>query len=466
MPAITPVNRQEAWHVTCYGRKSTLSAYAQSVPSGTRVDTQRTGDRLAFGLLVVFGVLMYAIPSEWIDSLSDIRLALFTSAAAMGLMVMRRLFKLQPFYLDGARGLALIAFTGLGVASISWSVYPEGARFSSGELVKSLAIYLTMINVVTTRRRLIVLCAALVFASVVTSIGAINWYRAGVNLVETYRTRWLGVFSDPNYLAMNVGVMVPLAVAFALRRGSSWAFRIACATAGVLALITIVLSHSRGGLLGLATAMVVWAFREKRRLQAIMLGVGLMIGLLLFAPGTFWQRSESIGGFREDASALGRIHAWEVGVKMNMDHPLLGVGVGSFLYAWPLYAPSTAKVAHVAHNVFLDIVAELGFIGLLLFLVFLGGAAGGAFQAVRDPHMAWLTRAIAASVVAYLTCSLFLSGYSLSAHLYMICGLAACADRITRRPEVTPARSRTRVRGPWEAFAPDPRTASRQPAGT
>jgi len=298
---------------------------------------------------------------------------------------------------------------------------------------------------VTTPRRLVIFCGVLVLASFFPSIGAINWWRGGVNLVEGFRTRWVGVFADPNYLAMLVGMIVPLAIAFAVHRGPSWIFRIACAVAAVLAITTSVLTHSRGGFLGMVAAMTVWTFREKRRVQAIVMGVALVIGLLVFAPQTFWRRSESISQFHEDPSAMGRVHAWEAAANMNKAHPLLGVGAGAFFFVWPIYRPASEKMAHVAHNVFLDVVGELGFVGLILFLMFLGGAAGGAFQASRSPELAWIARAIAASIVGYLTSSLFLSGYTLSSHLYVLCGVAACADRITRRWAEEPARQR-----PWQ----------------
>ena len=49
-------------------------------------------------------------------------------------------------------------------------------------------------------------------------------------------------------------------------------FRIACAAAAVLAVVAIVFTRSRGGFGGLAAAMALWAVREKRRVQAIVLG--------------------------------------------------------------------------------------------------------------------------------------------------------------------------------------------------
>jgi O-antigen ligase len=388
-------------------------------------------DVWAFYALTGFAAVMYAVPGEWIPGMASLRLALLSSGVAAGLMALRRLGRAEPLYFDGARGVALLAFAGLALASISWSVHPEVTRTTALELLKLTAIYLTIINVITTGRRLAVMCGAMVLASIVTSIGVIDWHRDGVDLVEGFRARWVGVYADPNHMAMDVGLIVPLAVAFLARKGSHWLFRAACGLAAGLAVAAIVLSHSRGGFIGLSVAMGLWAIREKRRLQAIVVGAVLALGLVVFAPESFWKRNETVASFQEDASAMGRVYAWQVASRISLDKPLLGVGAGSFRYAWPLYAPPEARRAYVAHNIFLDVIGELGFVGLFFFLVFAGGAAGGAFEASRDEQMGWLARALGAAMAGYLVCDLF-SGYILSAHLYVLFGLAASAHRIAR----------------------------------
>jgi O-antigen ligase len=232
-------------------------------------------------------------------------------------------------------------------------------------------------------------------------------------------------------MAMDLGMVVPFALSFVTRRTQTPLIRVLAAIAGILAVTAVVLSHSRGGFIGLCVALVLWMFLSNRRIQAGVVGVLLAIGLGLFAPRSFWQRTESVTSFHEDASAMGRVYAWKVISEMNLDKPLLGVGAGGFRYAWPLYAPPEAKRAYVAHNIFLDVLGELGLVGLIFFLLFVGGAAGGAFAAVRSDKLEGLGTAIAASVAGYLVCDLF-SGYLLSPHSYVLFGLAACAHRIVR----------------------------------
>lgn len=413
-------------------------------------------DVFAFSALVLFATVMYAVPGEWIPALAPARLALVSSGLGAGLMVLRRVGRGEPLFLDGARGVALLAFTGLAVASIGWSVHPVVTQFTAIELAKLTAIYLTLVNVVTNQRRLMILAGAIVLASIVTSVGVIQYFFAGANLVEGYRARWVGVYADPNHMAMGVALVVPLAIAFVARKGTPWLFRLACIAAAALAVTAIIFSYSRGGFLGLLTATALWLFREKRRFQAVVLGAVLALGMVVFAPERFWNRTETVTTFHQDASAMGRVYAWQVASRISLDKPLLGVGAGAFRFAWFEYAPVEATRAYVAHNIFLDVVGELGWTGLLLFLVFVGGTVGGAFRASHHAEVGWLARALAASVAGYLVCDLF-SGYILSAHLYVLFGLAACADRLARTSEATalavqrmPAAGASPARAAWE----------------
>ncbi|HET9450897.1 MAG TPA: O-antigen ligase family protein [Aggregicoccus sp.] len=396
----------------------------------------RQRDILAFCCLTAFGFNMYAVLGEWVPALAPLRLALLTSGLAAGFVVMRRVGRAEPFFFDGVRGVAMLSFSLLTVLSMTWSLNPLESRTIAIESLKLSAIYLALVNVVTTEKRLRILVGALVLGSLITSIGVIDWYFTGVDLVEGYRARWVGIFADPNRTAMNVGIIVPLAVAFVARKEGGWVFRVACAAAAVLAVVAIVFTHSRGGFGGLAVAMGLWAVREKRRLQAIVVGAVFALGLVMFAPESFWKRNETVTEFHQDASAMGRVYAWQVASRISLDKPLLGVGAGSFRFAWPIYAPPEAHRAYVAHNLFLEVIGELGWVGLFLFLVFAGSAVGGAFEASSSAELGWISRAIGASIAGYLVCQLS-AGYVQSSHLYMLFGLAASAQRIARTQAAT-----------------------------
>ena len=389
-------------------------------------------DSLAFAALVAFCALTYVVPAEWLTELAPLRLALATSAAALMLLLVARVGRGQGLSLDGWRGGALIAFTVLTLVSSLWSLAPEASRSLGLECVKYVGIYLTIVNLARTRRRLAILCGVLVLASVVTSVGALRWYLSGQDLVEGYRARWVGLYADPNRMAMTLGLVVPLGLAFLARKTQGWTMRALCGAAVAVAVAAIVLSYSRGGFAGLAVATAVWAMREKRLDRALVVALA-GVALFALAPSSFWSRTQTVSSFRDDASAMGRVHAWTVASRINADRPLLGRGAGTFRAAWPLYAPPDARRAYEAHNVFLQVLAELGWIGLFLFLGFVGSGLEGALKASRDAEVGWLACALAAAAAGYLVCSVsagFLGG---SAHFYVLFGLAAAAHRLSQR---------------------------------
>lgn len=395
------------------------------------------GDSIAFGFLVAFVAVMYSAPSEWIPALAPLRLALTTSAIACGVLFLTRASSKTPVSIDGAHGWALIAFGFFTLASSTWSLYPEGSLEIAIDCAKYVLIYLTLLNVCRTPERLRIICATIVLASIVTSIGVIDWHLTGENLVEGYRARWVGIYADPNRMAMSLGLVIPIAVAFVLRRHTGTLMRLLSFVAAALALTAIVFSHSRGGIIGLAVGMTLWAIAERKANRVGVLALAA-VALVIFAPSSFWSRTESVGDFRHDASALGRVHAWVVAARVSADYPLAGVGAGSFRLAWPLYAPEESRRVYEAHNVFLQVIAELGWIGLFLFLLFIGGAIEAGASAWRDnddtkqQDVGWLARALVAGNAGYLICSLSAGFLRSSPHFYVIFGLAAAAGAIVR----------------------------------
>lgn len=398
-------------------------------------------DKLAFAAAVGFALALYSSVVSLFPFLQPARPALTTAALAALLLAFGRVARGQSFTWDGWRGLALI---GLGVwafLSASWSFNPLISRHYGIEMLKLIAIYLTLVNVVNTPRRLELIVGAALLASLAPSIGTINFWRNGTDLVDGYRAHWLGVYLDPNHLAMSLVAIVPVAITFALSRHAPWVRLLGAASAG-LGITAIILSHSRGGTLGLALALGLWALTGGKKLRAVLAAGLVVLGAAIFAPQTFWTRTETISTYERDISAQGRVWAWEVTAAINRDRPLIGVGQGAFYWAWPEYARGEARHARfVAHNVFLSALGELGFVGFFLFLGFVAATLAGGVRAWRHPLVGPLARPLTAGFAGYILCDM-LSGYLLSAHFFFLTALSAAADRAARldaSPSAAPA---------------------------
>ncbi|MBI5548314.1 MAG: O-antigen ligase family protein [Deltaproteobacteria bacterium] len=389
-------------------------------------------DRLAYAGVVAFAVALYSSIVNLFPFLGPLRPALTTAALAAMLVVFARVARGMSFTWDGWRGLCLLSLGVWAMVSTSWSFNPQVSRGNGLELLKLIAIYLTIVNLVNTPRRLAWIAFAAVLASLAPSIGTVDYWRREVNLIDGYRAHWLGVYLDPNHLAMSLVAIVPVAFAFAISRDRASWMRVVGGLAGGLGIAAIILAHSRGGALGLALALGLWAVSGGRKLRSGLAAAVALLGIAVFAPRSFWSRTESITEYGVDLSAQGRVWAWEVTAAINHDRPLTGVGAGAFVHAWPSYARGEARTARfVAHNIFLAEIGELGFVGFFLFLSFVSGTLGGGVRAWKHPEVGALARALTAGFAGYIRCDM-LSGYVLSAHFFFLTALSAAADRIAR----------------------------------
>ena len=124
-------------------------------------------------------------------------------------------------------------------------------------------------------------------------------------------------------------------------------------------------TRSRSGFLGLAVAAILLTAYSKRKSIGV---VGLVVAAVLFfwlAPEATLQRYEGIGhAAEEDASAIGRLQAWETGRNMIKAHPFLGVGLSNFADEFSHYS---AYPPRAPHNAFVCLMAESGIPAGVLF---------------------------------------------------------------------------------------------------
>jgi O-antigen ligase len=140
-------------------------------------------------------------------------------------------------------------------------------------------------------------------------------------------------------------------------------------------------------------------------------------------------RSSTITSFEEDASFAGRERAWQVLGVVYQERPLSGVGAGAFIHAWQQFAPLSAGGRHlVAHNVFMEVLGELGIVALLAFFGWIAALLARLWMAGRDEVGGLEARVVFASLSGYMVMEL-INGYTLSWWLYLLFACACAALR-------------------------------------
>jgi O-antigen ligase len=125
------------------------------------------------------------------------------------------------------------------------------------------------------------------------------------------------------------------------------------------------------------------------------------------------------------------------------DHPIIGTGPGLFPSYYPRYAAQIGiKVEHSdrqAHNLYLGVAAELGIVGLALFLAIIWVVLRDLVRARRRwlasrPDIANLATGFALAIVAYLASGLFLH-LAFERYYWLLIGLAAATAWIALRDD-------------------------------
>ena len=141
-------------------------------------------------------------------------------------------------------------------------------------------------------------------------------------------------------------------------------------------LTTLYLTGSRGGwlaaLVGTAVALALGSGRLRlARAVAAVAAVGLAVALSLPAAGSLVDELAARGGDRP--------WYWSVAWEEVADAPLTGKGAGTFELAWLERQPVPSQVVD-AHSLYLELLAELGLVGLVLLALALAPPLAAAFR--------------------------------------------------------------------------------------
>lgn len=259
------------------------------------------------------------------------------------------------------------------------------------------------------------------------------------------RGRLSGGAGDPNYLAAMLIPAIALAVAL-LKHYRDLLTRVGLAVSLIVMVYGLALTESRGGFLAAIVAVVLSIAIAPRRGWAVATAVATLAltgALLSTSPGAL-QRVTSV-----DRGGNGRSDLWTVAWRMVEDHPLEGVGLGNYVVRSREYAlrrPGALTFSEliivdkplVTHNLYLQMLAELGVVGLALLLGVIGWclraglAASRRFERLGEPALAAIARAVVVGTTASLVASFFISN-SADTRLFTLLALGPALLMASRR---------------------------------
>jgi len=169
-----------------------------------------------------------------------------------------------------------------------------------------------------------------------------------------------------NEMGLALCMTIPLLRYLQLTTRSHWV-RHGLTAAMLLCALAAVGSQSRGALLGLGSmGLFLWLKSRNKFFTAIIAfaTAGLIMSIM---PEAWFDRMRTIQTYEQDASAMGRVNAWQMAFNLAKDRPL-GGGFDTFQEdMFARYAPSPENV-HDSHSIYFEVLGEHGFVGLGLFL--------------------------------------------------------------------------------------------------
>ncbi len=199
--------------------------------------------------------------------------------------------------------------------------------------------------------------------------------------------RLTGIFGAGNLkLGPVLAVLSPFVFAAAIKR-LGWRGLV---LAFVFQLMPILIAGSRAAWLMYALVTLVFVWRQTRRPWRFALWCAGALCLAAIAVGVAWRDSGAFDVRMQrtlmalrgtehglNVASSGRLSIWGTALRMSAAHPLTGVGVRGFRYAYPDYAqpgdrfvdPHTDEGAFHAHQIVLEVLSETGIVGLLLWLI-------------------------------------------------------------------------------------------------
>jgi probable O-glycosylation ligase (exosortase A-associated) len=430
----------------------------------------------AFISLLAFTAVLFFRPHDIFPPLAVLRLAEMTALAGLVALVVGRLSRGQALTRLTPELAAVFAFGALILALAPFSIWFGGAVGVFTDLfAKVILVYLLAANVIDSPRRLERFTWILVLAAGYVGFRAVFDYARGVNMLRG-GTRVMGsvggMLQNPNDLALNMVVFLPLAVFLAMRPGSAMR-RLVAAGCAFCMMGAVVASGSRGGSLGFVAMLIVLGVTVVRQRPALVFAGALAVMCSLpLVPSSYWQRIASITDESKDdvQSSQARKRLYTESFEAFVENPLTGVGAGQFKNWNPT---KRVEAWQESHNVWLQVASEMGIAGLAIFLFIVFRAFYAVSQTKRllarlryrdaiakdeaatfDAYAAAMT----ASLVGWLVCSMF-SSVAYSWTFYYLLALATTPRDILRAGTVSawraaaPARSRRVVAAGHHAVA-------------
>jgi O-antigen ligase len=397
--------------------------------------------------LLVFLAIHFVQPGELIPALAPFRIELVYGALLIIILIVRTTSAATRSALLRDRILMVaVLLIGAGVLSVPFSVWPGGAAETVITMSKLVVFILLMRLMVDSERRLqyvlwcMVAIATWFAGSSLSSYYQGQYYTLHYNMGDLARAEGVNSLAgDPNELAGLLLALLPLIVAL-LRSTRNKFARFILLACMAMSLIAMTLTGARMVMVSLIVMIIYYALRSKRRIRAFAACAIVAAAIWIWLPPQYKQRYLTVetyaeGGQLDDSNEV-RLQVWKAGLYIFLRHPILGVGGGQFptAYAQEYLAGRRGDWMN-PHNLLIQVVCELGIVGLAVFGYWLWQVAKGISEVLREkgnPVVELSYQVAVACSVMYLGVFVlsFVSHTLYRPYWYLLAGLVAVNQNV------------------------------------
>lgn len=284
-------------------------------------------------------------------------------------------------------------------------------------LLKALFFCILMPMIVTTRFRVYAMLLVIVVA------GSFHGLMDGLKFLASggaHQAIGNAKLGDNNHFAVLMAMLLPI-IFYLYRYSAVKVTKITFFFIFIIVVLSVISTKSRGGLICLSVMAIWLLLLSKQKARGVVFLVAVSFLALSLAPDSWNERMNTIRSAEQDGSFMGRVTAWKRASAIAVENPIFGGGFHAgqapqifpdFRYKQGLLGfVETPDVGYPAasHSIYFEVLGDLGFVGLALFVGILFNALMTRNRIVRaskniKQDTRWivnLSNLLAGSVIAY-----------------------------------------------------------------
>lgn len=287
-------------------------------------------------------------------------------------------------------GWALLFYLSVSLLSAINSSYFFRAIRGVWDILSPTLLYIILINTIDSHRRIKTLLYIILLSIGIGAILGITEYLLWPDNFTRLKIHSLG--STAGYLVIVIGLMIGMFINMRLEKRE----RVVLIIITLLSFIALILTNYRTQWGTLLIMFLVFSLLNKIKasyrtiLSFLLIFVIFIITIVILDQKVVFSRIRNMATPLKDPAIVARMVIWKSSWAMFTDNPILGVGPKCFQTDWNWERDENRKRYNVpsdtgqAHNMLLNVAAEMGIMGVIALLVWLGMYAYLLFKSRKD----------------------------------------------------------------------------------